>query len=700
MMPAISAVVLDDLDRPGRLVLVEDDPVAQEILAHVLRDAGHEVEVFGTLTAAREALAKAEPDLILVDVFLPDGLGLELVQELRSIPIHKLLPIIAITAFEISDVVADAFDAGADDLLHKPMQSAVLVHRVKTVLRAARTLIELAENRRTMANVQAAAGIATFVHDGEAHSFVHSPLMATLLGYPEGTHLTEPMIAAALDEAGREQFAEDVNFEPPSAVNRVLCLARPGLEGPRWIHVQGRADPDRPHLLFGTVHDVSGLRQAEDHIDRLRTHDPITGLLNKAGLERALTNMLADSETEADEVSVVAIALRELAQVQREAPGETSEAILRRIAARMATALAQRGQDPAGLVMARTLNSFMVAARGLGSREQLDALAQDLVEALNKPYRINDQEILLHACAGTATGLVSGVDAGRLQRNSLAALQTALDDRQRDVVGHVAGISQQIERRLRLEHDLTQGLRRGNIDVYFQPQVASSGRIERVEALIRWNHPDLGPIPAGTTVPMAERLGLADELDKFVLRQSCEAAARWRRAGFDIGVSVNIAAAYLTGIDLVQTVSSLLSELDLPPGLLEVEVTEGVIMSVDVASKRLSALRDLGIRIALDDFGTGHSSLARLTALPLDVVKIDRSFVLHLPEPKSVAVVETIIALARSMDLETVAEGVEDPGVADYLWDKGVDLIQGFLISPAVPEQNLLSLFRARNAAE
>jgi EAL domain-containing protein (putative c-di-GMP-specific phosphodiesterase class I) len=263
-----------------------------------------------------------------------------------------------------------------------------------------------------------------------------------------------------------------------------------------------------------------------------------------------------------------------------------------------------------------------------------------------------------------------------------------------------AQMDAQAQRRLGLLMALRRAVERHEITLAYQPKVAlSDGHVTGMEALARWTHPQWGPVSPGEFIPLAEDAGLIAELGRWVLAQALRDAVAWNAHGpAPLPVAVNLSASQFAGGELLAQVRQALQDSGAPPGLLELELTESMVMrDPDEAVRLLGALRALGVRISIDDFGTGHSSLAYLKRLPLDAVKLDRSFVCDLPaDGHDAAITGGVIALAHQLHLQVVAEGVETPAQAEFLGQAGCDQAQGYLFSRPVPVQALEAWLQER----
>jgi EAL domain-containing protein (putative c-di-GMP-specific phosphodiesterase class I) len=273
-----------------------------------------------------------------------------------------------------------------------------------------------------------------------------------------------------------------------------------------------------------------------------------------------------------------------------------------------------------------------------------------------------------------------------------------------------ANVNEEVLVRQELENHLSRSLERNELQLFYQPQYRGRGRLVGFEALLRWNHPKLGMIPPARFIPIAEESGIILSIGAWVLEQACRQMCTWTQAGFqNLTMAVNVSMIQFERRDWADSVEQVLKTTGLPPSCLELELTESVVMqNAKEAATRLNQLRKLGVRLAIDDFGTGYSSLNYLQQLPIDTLKIDQSFIENLhpgssQDPSSEAIVRAIIALAKSMDLNLIAEGVETEWQEDFLRKHGCEGMQGFLFArPMPPEacEALLQSFRALGHSE
>jgi diguanylate cyclase (GGDEF)-like protein len=372
------------------------------------------------------------------------------------------------------------------------------------------------------------------------------------------------------------------------------------------------------------------------------------------------------------------------------------DALLVEVGARLSTAV-----GAAGTVVRLGGDEFAVLLPGTADEERVLGVGRRMLRALEQPIALDGLEVEVGASVGIALAPAHATDAGALLKCADLAMYDAKSST-RSVRLYEPDLHNQSPRRLTLVSELRAALQNGDVEVHVQPKARlDTGQVVGAEALVRWQHPELGWVPPDEFVPVAERSGLIGLLTTRVLDASLAACAQWLAAGRDLGVAVNLSARSLQDADLVEEVTRLLRRHGVPADRLTLEVTEGSVMADPGRGVAvLHQLRDLGVRLSVDDFGTGYSSLSYLQRLPVQEVKIDRSFVTDLSsESENVAIVRAIIDLGRHLGLEVVAEGVEDAATWDLLREIGCDVVQGWHLARAMPTGDLVGWLAARTKA-
>jgi len=437
----------------------------------------------------------------------------------------------------------------------------------------------------------------------------------------------------------------------------------------------------RPAIL--TINrDVTESRKAERKIERLAYEDALTGLANRIRLEDRLTVSLAHARREGHLLAVLFIDIDRLKLVNDSLGHKMGDLLLKRVAERLAQIV--RGSDTLARLGG---DEFILVLSTVDQRESAGIVARKIHELFREPVRIAERELHVTVSIGISIFPEDGADSDTLLKSADVAMYAAKQQGRDNFQFHAISDSRGEVDRLDLANMLHRAIDNGEFRVYFQPVVQSAtGRITGAEALVRWARPENGLILPGEFIPLAEDSGLIVPLGIVVLREACRQAAEWQRAGYPLSVSVNLSVRQLQRRDIVATVKRVLEETGLPPERLSLEITESVAMqNLDATLSALFELDGIGVGLTMDDFGTGYSSLSYLKMLPVDVLKIDRSFIREVATDASDAsIVRASIALAHELRLRVVAEGVETPEQMLFLRDHGCDELQGFLFSPAV----------------
>ena len=427
-------------------------------------------------------------------------------------------------------------------------------------------------------------------------------------------------------------------------------------------------------LVFYLVYrDIAERRQAEDRLRVVATHDPLTALPNRTLFHEHLSHALAKAQRYNRQLAVLFIDLDRFKNVNDTLGHEAGDLLLQVAAQRLSDCL--RETD----TMARQGgDEFVVLMDELSDLEAVAGVCQRILDAMGRPFMVHGQEILLTASIGIS---VYPGDGRTLLKNADIAMYRAKEKGKNNYQFYSTQIDNYSVERLSLESSLSRAIERNEFTLHYQPKVdIASGRIAGMEALLRWQHPELGWISPARFIPLAEENGLILPIGAWVLRTACAQNQTWRRQGMRrLRVAVNLSARQFGVESLPQDIGAVLRESGLEGEDLEIEITESMVMSnPEQAVTMLRQLKDMGIHVAIDDFGTGHSSLAYLKRFPVDSVKLDRSFVEDLPgDLESVAIAQAIIAMAHSLHMKVVAEGVENEAQLRFLRGEGCDEIQG-----------------------
>src|SRR4051794_2160055 len=439
----------------------------------------------------------------------------------------------------------------------------------------------------------------------------------------------------------------------------------------RWLLWNARWDG---RAWYAVATDITARKELEHHA----LHDALTGLPNAALVTDRLRAAILRLRREGGAVLALVLDVDDLTLVNEIHGHAAGDGLLRQIATRLSESL--RASDSVGRLGG---DSFLVVAEGPGGAAGIDSVIARVRRVLEQPLSTPDGMLTATACIGVAVARDAGAGAEDLLRDADVALRRARFAGRGGVEVYDARLASEVRAHLALAGELRGALSRDELAVVFQPLISlrAGGTPVAYEALLRWNHPRRGELLPGTFLQIAEEDGLIVPIGAWVLREACRQVAAWRAEGRDLWVSINVSARQLADPDLVALVEDSLRATGAPPSSICLELTETTILgSPDVAAETLGALRALGVRVALDDFGLGYSSLAHLRTLPVDVLKVDRSFVAGLRERvEDRAVVEAVLTLARRMELTVIAEGVETADQDAVLRELGCPMVQGFL---------------------
>jgi diguanylate cyclase (GGDEF)-like protein len=423
-------------------------------------------------------------------------------------------------------------------------------------------------------------------------------------------------------------------------------------------------------------------------VDRLRhdaLHDSLTGLPNRVFFQQRLADLVARQRPTDPQLIVMLIDLDRFKEINDTLGHATGDLLLQEVAERLRRAV------PEGVTVARLGgDEFALLDPAQDGPEPAIRMAEALREDLRRPFTYQDLELEVSATIGVAIAPRDGRDASTLLRRADVAMYSAKNTAA-GVAAYGEALDENNPRKLALVGELRTTIERGGLEVHFQPKVEiASGRVIGAEALVRWPHPSAGLVPPDEFVPIAERIGLIGPMTDFVLRTALSECRRWRQAGHDLSVAVNLSARSLLDTDLVDRIDRALANSGVSVSNLVLEITETSVMSdAEYAMQVLNRLSAMGVTLAIDDFGTGYSSLSYLKRLPVSEVKVDKSFVLNMQRDANDAViVRSIIDLARNLGLRVVAEGVETLATWDALRDLDCDIAQGYLISLPLPAEH------------
>ena len=441
----------------------------------------------------------------------------------------------------------------------------------------------------------------------------------------------------------------------------------------------------------GVARDISARKHAEQRIQYLATHDDLTGLPNRTMFSTVLNMALNSAQRYQRKFALVFIDLDRFKVINDTLGHEAGDELLRRVASRLKGCL--RASD---LVARMGGDEFVVLVQEITETEQAAAVAQKILLAINQPLELMRQECRVTASVGVSLYPTDAQDELTLMKNADLAMYLAKEEGKNNYQFFSPSIKAQSVERLALEAGLRHALERDELFLHYQAKLdLHTGRITGAEALLRWRHPELGMVSPAQFIPLAEETGLIVPIGLWVLRTACRQAMAWQRAGLPpLCIAVNLSPRQFNDEHLLRDIQGALDETGLAPEHLELEITEGMVMQDSQRAARiLAAIKSLGVMLAIDDFGTGYSSLAQIKRFPFDTIKVDRSFIRNLPQDtEDKAITQAIIAIAKTLSLTVVAEGVETAEQEAFLREHACDQTQGYYFCKPIAAEDFAAL--------
>ena len=705
------------------VLLVDDDEVNLLLTSVALRERGFDIVEASSGRQAIESLSAQVPDVVLLDALMPGLDGFETCRLLREMPGAASVPVLMLTGLDDDASISRAYEAGATDFFVKSAQWTLLAGRLGYLLRSSRTRMELERSKARLARAQdlARMGSVDWRQGQVAPEFSMEALRVLGLGadHKLGFRALLRMVPKEDRSVLVGMFKEILPHASVLDTDVTVVL----VEGrQRVIHVE--AEPEfnehgRLQGYSGIVQDVTDRRNAEDKIRHLANFDTLTGLPNRRQLiwrgERALDHARRLNHC----VAFLLIDLDRFKIVNDTLGHAAGDELLLEVARRLRLCVRHSDQvvesaiESAGSRAHPTLEAvgrlggdeFIALLPEVADEAEAEHVAARIVDTMRAPIFVGEQECFITASVGIAMYPRDGLQVVDLMRNADVAMYAVKAQGRNAAALYRPALAGKGRAKLALESALHKALERNELVMHYQPKLdLRSARMVGVEALMRWQRGAV-LVPPGDFIPLAEETGLILEMSAWALREAARQAREWKDSfGFSDAIAVNLPNRMFERSDLVDQIDCAVRDHGISHNAIVLEITEtGLMKDLQHVMPILHRLKGAGVQISIDDFGTGYSSLAYLTSLPLSELKVDRSFVRDLGlTQQSSAIVTAIVALARSLGLRVVAEGVENLRQMEALRRLGCDLMQGFLFSKPVPpgelERWLQHTLNSRNA--
>jgi diguanylate cyclase (GGDEF)-like protein/PAS domain S-box-containing protein len=706
-----------DVKKPLVLV-VDDDSVSRKLMRRTLQRESFAVVEAENGEQALTVFDEYCPDIVLLDVEMPVMDGFTACMKLRERKIAEHIPVLMVTGLDDTASVNRAYDAGATDFITKPLHWPILGHRIRYLLRSSETVAKLAytvgqldDSRIRLTNAQRIAQLGNWEIDTESMVMSWSEEVYRILGLDP--QCSSPSVAALLDvvhEEDREQvrhwFSLALKTGDTHSINhRVL--------GPKgslcnvFQQVGAVVDADGSVIeLQGTIQDLTERQKFEDKIRELAYFDSLTGLPNRNSFMMHVLQSIKSAKRHQEKLAALFLDLDDFKRINDTLGHSAGDLLIKIVAQRLEECLRcqdvvarEEGDAVSHMVSRFGGDEFTILLQDLRDNEDAAVVAQRILQALSRPLNLAGHEIVITPTIGIAVFPEDGDNREILFRNADAAMYSAKRSGKNSFRFYDNHMNAQARERLTMENQLRKALERNELALHYQPQLdIDSGEIIGVEALLRWNSEELGNVPPDDFIPLAEDSGLIHPIGEWVLRTACAQVKAWQDTGVPIRrVAVNISARQFARRDFLQLINQVLDDTGLAPESLELEITESLLMQdMEGAIATMNKLKQLGVLLAIDDFGTGYSSLSYLKRFPIDRLKVDRSFIHELTtNAEDAAITMALIAMADTLDLRVIAEGVETKEQLVSLTEKCCHEIQGYYLSRPVPAHEISSFVKA-----
>ena len=703
------------------IICVDDDEsVLNSLGEQLVRSFGQDyaIEMASSGEEALELLLELETDgveipLIISDQIMPRMKGDQLLTQIHAL-YPKPLKIMLTGQVDTEAIVNTVNAAKLYRYITKPWDETDLILTVKEALRRYTQEQQLAKQNQTLRQMNeelekslallkatfesTADGILVIDSNGRVGNFNHK--FVEIWNIPDSIVVTKNSDRAL--EYALEQLTNPDSFlsniremdtqSTPASYellelknNKIIeCYSQP-----QWFEGESVGK-------VWSFRDITERKQAEEYVRHQARHDFLTGLSNRVQFNERLSEVLATAQQTENLLAVLFIDLDRFKLVNDTLGHAIGDLLLQVVVERLTGCL--RSGD---LIARWGGDEFTLLLPKISCPDDASAIAQRILKSLNPGFNIEGHHIHITGSIGIAVYPQDGQDAETLIKNADAALYRAKEGGRNDFQRYMVNINSQACELLALESSLHQALERQELIIYYQPQVNTvTGEITQMEALVRWQHPELGLLAPGVFIPLAEENGLILNIGEWVLKTACAQNKAWQAMGRShLCVGVNLSARQLQQPTLPEKVTDILVQTGLEARYLELEITEtAALQNVELTKASLTELHQMGVQIALDDFGTGYSSLSYLRQFPFNTLKIDQSFVRDLlTNPKDAEIVTAIVALGQGLNLKVVAEGVETESLKDRLLSIGCELMQGYFFSRPLPPEDATRLLMHRS---
>lgn len=673
-------------------LIIDDDPLMRLFTRDALEEFGWQVEEASDGQSGLSIFVSRCPDIVLLDVQMPGMDGFAVCRALRDLPDGKLIPVIMFTGLGDTDSIDSAYNSGATDFIEKPINQTILGHRVRYMLNASCLLKKVSKSEAKLSHAQRISSVGSWEWSAAEDIISCSEEMYRICGvqpetvgdvYQEFLDLVHPE-----DKGKVETSIQTALFKrEPYNVEHRIVRANGSI---RTVHGHGEIFWDvngKPISVVGTLQDITERKRDEDRINHLANYDPLTNLPNRNLLNDRVAQMIALAQRTGECLMMLCLDLDGFKFINDSFGHAAGDELLKIVATRLQAAV--RDCDTVARLGG---DEFIIILLGVNHNRDVSILAEKILATFSENFIVGDHEMHVTASIGVSIFPDDGDTSGILMKNADVAMYSAKKKGRNCFQFYASEMSFYAEQRVALENALRMAVANEEFEVYFQPKIdLRNGQVKGVEALVRWQRPGIGLVSPDSFIALAEETGLILPIGEHVLRIACQQTKKWHDMGYpDLSVAVNLSARQFEQQDIAELIRQILADTGLDAQYLELELTESLLMNgSDGMLAILGQLKSIGVLLTLDDFGTGYSSLSYLKRFPIDVLKIDRSFIKDVTcDVDDALLTKAIIQLAQSLKMKTIAEGVETEGQLSFLNTNKCDMVQGYYFSkPMLPEE-------------
>jgi diguanylate cyclase (GGDEF)-like protein/PAS domain S-box-containing protein len=692
-----------------RVLLIEDDEddyiLTSELLEEV-KGTKYEITWVSKYTDALKAMGEGGHDVFLIDYRLGEGNGIELMRE--AVARGCRAPMILLTGQGDKEIDFEATKAGAADYLTKGKIEAQLLERaIRYAIAHGRTLETLRESENRFRSVVESANDAIILTDYQGKIFSWNKSAQTIFGYAQseilGKSLSVLFPPSYHHNSGNDNESDPLLasglLHPGSKAIELTGLTQGGHEFPLEISLSSWKTAEGI-FYSGIIRDITERKTLEDQLMHQALHDPLTKLANRVLFRNRVEHALQRVERHRAPLAVLFLDLDNFKTVNDTLGHAAGDELLLSVAERLQACL--RTSDTAARLGG---DEFAILIENTTNTDGAVLVAERIKDILHSSFSICGNEVFVGTSIGIATTVTGSENPDELLRNADTAMYMAKNQGKNRYVVFENEMHEALIKRVRLEADLRQAIEREEFVLHYQPIVdLRSERMIGMEALVRWNHPERGLIPPLEFIPVAEETNLIVPLGRWILDEACRQASAWQtqyNGESWLSITVNISGRQFQQNTFVKTVAATLAKSGLAPHSLILEITENTVLgNTEAMSKKLREIKDLGVRLAIDDFGTGYSSLGYLQRFPVDILKIDKSFIDKIDHGKEgAAVARAIITMGENLHLKTIAEGIETPEQIAALQNLGCELGQGYHFAKPLNKEDMNRFLSKANLA-